>query len=113
MIDVGCGCGQTTIALAGRVGAAGSALGVDISRPMLAVARRRLAERGLAQASVVEADAQTFAFEPQAADAVFSRFGVMFFADPAAAFANILKSLKPGGRLGFVCWRDASPKIRG
>jgi SAM-dependent methyltransferase len=105
VVDIGCGCGQTTIALADRVGAAGSVLGVDISRPMLAVARRRLAERGLAQASVIEADAQTHPFEADAADAAYSRFGVMFFADPTAAFANIRKALKPGGRLGFVCWR--------
>jgi SAM-dependent methyltransferase len=105
VVDIGCGCGQTAIALAGRVGATGSVLGVDVSRPMLAAARQRLAEQGLAQASVVEADAQTHPFEPQAFDAVFSRFGVMFFDDPTVAFANILKGLKHGGRLGFVCWR--------
>jgi SAM-dependent methyltransferase len=105
VIDIGCGCGQTTMALAGRVGAVGSVLGVDVSRPMLAVARRRLAEQGLAQASLIEADAQTEAFEPEAFDAAFSRFGVMFFSDPTAAFANILKGLKHEGRLGFVCWR--------
>ena len=105
VVDIGCGCGQTTIALAGRVGAAGSVLGVDISRPMLAAARRRLAAQGLSQASVIEADAQTHPFEAEAFDAAFSRFGVMFFEDPTAAFANILKGLKPSGRLGFVCWR--------
>jgi SAM-dependent methyltransferase len=108
VVDIGCGCGQTTIALAGRVGAAGSVLGVDISRPMLAAARQRLAAQGLAQASVVEADAQTHPFEAEAFDAAFSRFGVMFFEDPTAAFANILKGLKHGGRLGFVCWRSAA-----
>lgn len=111
VLDIGCGCGQTTLALAARVGPAGAVLGVDISRPMLEVARRRIAQQGLGQASVIEADAQAFAFEPGAFDAVFSRFGVMFFGDPAAAFANIRKGLKPGGRLGFVCWRsfDANP----
>jgi SAM-dependent methyltransferase len=107
VVDIGCGCGQTTVALAERVGAAGSVVGVDISRPMLAAARRRIAEHGLAQASVIEADAQTFAFEAEGFDAVFSRFGVMFFADPTAAFANILKGLRHGGRLGFLCWRAA------
>jgi SAM-dependent methyltransferase len=105
VIDIGCGCGETTLALATEVGAAGSVLGVDISQPMLAVARKRIDAEGLTQASVTEADAQTHPFAPVAADAVFSRFGVMFFEDPTAAFANILKGLKPGGRLAFVCWR--------
>ncbi|HEY3888018.1 MAG TPA: methyltransferase domain-containing protein, partial [Caulobacteraceae bacterium] len=105
VVDIGCGCGQTTVALASQVGAAGAVLGVDISRPMLVAARRRLAAQGLAQAGVIEADAQTHPFAAAAFDAVFSRFGVMFFEDPTAAFGNILKGLKPGGRLGFVCWR--------
>jgi SAM-dependent methyltransferase len=105
VIDIGCGCGQTTLALARRVGAGGAVLGADISRPMLAVARRRAAEQGLAQVALVEADAQTHPFERRGFDAAFSRFGVMFFADPVAAFANIRRGLRPGGRLGFVCWR--------
>jgi SAM-dependent methyltransferase len=104
VIDIGCGCGDTTLELARRVGAGGSVLGADISAPMLDVARRRAGEAGLAQASFVQADAQAHAFAGDA-DAVFSRFGVMFFADPAAAFANIRRGLKPGGRLAFVCWR--------
>ena len=103
LIDIGCGAGQTTLALAGRVGPDGSVLGVDISVPMLEVARRRA--EGLGNVAFLEADAQTQAFEPGAADAVFSRFGVMFFADPPAAFANIRKALKPDARLAFVCWR--------
>lgn len=102
-IDIGCGCGQTTLALAGAVGPGGFVTGVDISRPMLAVARRRAASA--ANAAFLEADAQTHPFPPGAADAIFSRFGVMFFEDPSAAFANIRAALKPGGRLGFVCWR--------
>jgi ubiquinone/menaquinone biosynthesis C-methylase UbiE len=105
VVDIGCGCGQTTLALASEVGAAGSVLGVDVSQPMLAVARKRIDAEGLIQASVTQADAQTHPFAPVAADAVFSRFGVMFFEDPTAAFANILKGLKPGARLAFVCWR--------
>ena len=105
VLDIGCGCGQTTLALAARVGPGGAVLGVDISRPMLDVARRRIAEHRLSQASVIEADAQAHAFEAGGFDAVFSRFGVMFFDNPTAAFANIRKGLKPGGRLGFVCWR--------
>ena len=93
LIDIGCGCGDTTLELAGRVGAAGKVLGADISAPMLAVARQRAEAAGLANVSVAQADAQVHAFEP--ADAIYSRFGVMFFADPAAAFANIRRALKP------------------
>jgi SAM-dependent methyltransferase len=102
ILDIGCGCGDTTLALAGRVGAGGAVLGVDISAPMLAVARGRAA--GVAGASFREADAQTARFDAPF-DAAFSRFGVMFFGDPAAAFGNIRGALRPGGRLGFVCWR--------
>jgi len=100
VLDIGCGAGETSLALA----AAGAEVtGVDISRPLLEIARRRTAGRdGLA---FIEADAQTYAFAPGGFDAVFSRFGVMFFADPPAAFANIRKGVKPGGRLAFVCWR--------
>lgn len=107
-IDIGCGCGQTTLELARRVGGNGGALGVDISLPMLAVARARADQALAAGVRFLEADAQTHAFEPASADAVFSRFGVMFFADPTAAFANIRGALSPAGRLGFVCWRAMS-----
>jgi SAM-dependent methyltransferase len=103
ILDVGCGCGDTTLALAKAVGPAGEVVGLDISRPMLEVARRRAAEGG-AKARFVEADAQTATLEG-GFDGLYSRFGVMFFADPAAAFRNLLGALKPGGRLAFVCWR--------
>jgi SAM-dependent methyltransferase len=103
LIDIGCGCGDTTMELARRVGAEGAVLGADISAPMLAVARARAAAAGFSQARFVEADAQTRIFEP--ADGVFSRFGVMFFTDPTAAFANLRRALRPGGRIAFVCWR--------
>jgi SAM-dependent methyltransferase len=106
MIDVGCGCGDTTLALAGRVGSSGSAIGVDICAPMLARARERAAESGIANARFLEADAQTHAFEPGTANAVFSRFGIMFFADPIAAFTNLRTALAPGGRVAFVCWQQ-------
>jgi SAM-dependent methyltransferase len=105
-LDVGCGCGHTTRELARRVGPSGAVTAVDISKPMLAVASGEAAGAGLKNISFVEADAQVYPFAPGAFDAVFSRFGVMFFADPVAAFANVRRALKPGsGRLAFVCWR--------
>lgn len=105
IVDVGCGCGQTSLQLAGRVGPKGSVLGIDISRPMLALAKARAEAAGAAQVRFVEADAQTYGFEAGSADGLFSRFGWMFFPDPPAAFANLRRALKPGGRVGFVCWR--------
>lgn len=109
ILDVGCGAGQTTLDLAEAVMPGGTVLGVDISRPMLDLARRRAA--GVAGVSFQEADAQTFAFAPASFDAAFSRFGVMFFADPVAAFRNIARALKPGGRLAFVCWRTPQENV--
>jgi ubiquinone/menaquinone biosynthesis C-methylase UbiE len=104
VIDVGCGCGATTIALAERVAPTGSALGVDISEPMLSRARER-ASRSL-PLSFVLADATVYPFDPQNFDLLVSRFGVMFFAEPAVSFANLRRALRPDGRLAFVCWRD-------
>lgn len=104
VLDIGCGAGQTSFDLAQAVGVDGEVLGADISRPLLDVARRR--REGVPHLHFVEADAQTHVFEPGHFDAVFSRFGVMFFADPVEAFANIHRALKPGGRLAFVCWRS-------
>lgn len=106
VLDVGCGCGATSLSLASRVGPGGSVVGVDIARALLARARERAAAASLAHVSFLEGDAQTYAFEPASADAVFSRFGVMFFDDPTAAFANLLRATRPGGALGFVCWRS-------
>jgi len=105
ILDIGCGCGATTLELAHVVGPGGEALGVDLSQAMLAVGRRRAAEAGLAQARFVQADAQVFAPAPAGYDAAYSRFGVMLFADPVAAFANIARALAPGGRVAFVAWR--------
>jgi SAM-dependent methyltransferase len=102
VVDVGCGCGATLVSLAAAVGPSGRVLGVDIARPILERARARTA--GLPQVELVEADAQTFAFAGNE-DLVFSRHGVMFFRDEAAAFANLARALRDGGRLTFVCWR--------
>ena len=103
VLDIGCGAGGTSLQLAQAVAPGGDVTGVDISRPLLEVARQRAS--GIPGLSFVEADAQTYPFETAGFDAVFSRFGVMFFADPVAAFANIRRALKPGGRLAFVSWR--------
>ena len=100
ILDIGCGAGATTAALAAMVGSSGAVTGVDVSKPLLEAAVRR----GSA-ARFVEADAQTADLGAGAFDALFSRFGVMFFEDPAAAFTNLRRALKPGGRLAFVCWR--------
>ena len=105
IIDIGCGCGQSSLELSTRVGPAGRVLGVDISTPMLEIARRRPAPVAAAQAEFRQIDAQTGELGSAVFDAAFSRFGVMFFADPVAAFGNIAGALTPGGRLGFVCWR--------
>lgn len=105
VLDIGCGCGQTSFELARRVGPTGQVLGADISAPMLEVARERAAQATGAQVSFLQADAQTHAFPKGGFDLAFSRFGVMFFDDPAAAFRNIGAALRPGGRLAFVCWR--------
>jgi SAM-dependent methyltransferase len=105
ILDVGCGCGDTALALARQVGPAGRVLGIDISAPMLARARERAAKSGITNVSFEHADAQTHALPAAAFDALFSRFGVMFFEAPPTAFANLARALKPGGRVVFACWQ--------
>jgi SAM-dependent methyltransferase len=104
VLDVGCGCGATTLAAARSV-APGAAVGVDLSVPMLARARQIAAQAGVANASFEEGDAQVCSFG-NTFDAVISRLGVMFFEDPVVAFANLRAATKPGGRLAFVCWQS-------
>ncbi|MGZ5939288.1 MAG: class I SAM-dependent methyltransferase [Rhizomicrobium sp.] len=103
VLDIGCGCGTTTLAFAEAAGPAGRVTGLDISAPMLGVARAR-AKSAAKPVEFLEADASVHSFKGDF-DAVTSRFGVMFFSDPTKAFANIRRALKPGGRLAFVCWR--------
>ncbi len=103
-LDVGCGPGATTLELARAVGPEGAVAGVDVAPMLLQIARRKAA--GVDNVSFVEADAQAFVFEPGHFDLIFSRFGVMFFDDPVAAFANLRRACRSGGRLAFVCWRS-------
>lgn len=105
VLDVGCGTGATTLAVAGRLGVGGRALGVDLSPPMTEAARAR-AERAGSLASFVCADAQTYAFEAASFDVILSRFGVMFFDDPTEAFANLRRAARADGELCFVVWRS-------
>jgi SAM-dependent methyltransferase len=102
VLDIGCGNGQLT-RLAARAAQAGRAHGIDLSAPMLATARARAAEEGVANVTFQEADAQVVPFPAGGFDVAVSRFGVMFFADPVGAFANIGRALRPAGRLAFVC----------
>lgn len=105
IIDIGCGTGTSSLQLAERVGDRGQVLGIDISSTMIEVATNRAAELGVSNLSFAIGDAHVQHFEPKW-NAVFSRFGVMFFADPTAAFANIATALQADGRLGFVCWQS-------
>lgn len=104
IVDVGCGCGATAIAFAQKVGPTGQVLGIDISAPMLARARQ-LAPAGL-PVDFVLADATVYPFVSGSFDLLVSRFGVMFFAQPALSFANMRRALRLSGRLAFACWRE-------
>ena len=103
VLDVGCGTGATTLAIA-RALNGGNAVGIDISEPMLALARAR-AERERLPAVFVRADAEVHPFEPASFDTIVSRFGVMFFADPVRAFANLRSAVRRGGDLALIAWR--------
>src|SRR5215469_1526425 len=108
VLDVGCGTGTTSMALADAVGPKGRVTGIDISKPMLGMARQR--GQGRANLAFIEADASQAAFQPEH-DLLFSRFGVMFFDDSGAAFANLRMAGKPGGRIAFVCWRSPQENL--
>lgn len=107
-LDIGCGCGDTTLSLSDRVGLDGHAVGLDISESMIARAKERAAAvetMGLPCPRFVIGDASSYEFKAANYDLLFSRFGVMFFADPAAAFTNMRRSLRSGGRTAFICWQ--------
>jgi len=103
-IDIGCGSGELSIAVAQKVGQSGHVLGIDVSAPMLARARQ-VAPQGF-PIDFVLSDATIYPFERASADLLISRFGVMFFAEPARSFGNLRKALKSSGRLAFACWRE-------
>lgn len=104
IVDIGCGAGQTVLQLAERVGPHGRVIGVDIAPLLLDVARTRTA--GLAQVSFISGDAAQLDLPRQSVDGLFSRFGVMAFENPMAAFSRLREVLRPSGRLAFVCWRS-------
>ncbi|HEY0126383.1 MAG TPA: methyltransferase domain-containing protein [Blastococcus sp.] len=105
VLDVGCGAGISSSAAA-RTAVDGHVVGLDLSAPLLAVARRRTEAAGLANVTFLQGDAQVHPFEPAAFDVVLSRFGVMFFADPPAAFTNIGRAVRPEGRLAMLVWQE-------
>jgi SAM-dependent methyltransferase len=107
VLDVGCGTGSTTLAVARLSGAKGRSVGIDVSEPMIAAARARV-EREALPARFIRADAQTYAFEPASFDTIISRFGVMFFDDPVRAFANLRRAATDNAELRFVAWRSAA-----
>jgi SAM-dependent methyltransferase len=107
VLDVGCGTGATTRAIARSLGAAGRVTGLDISEPMIAAARAR-AERDRVPVELIVADAEAHPFEPRSFDLIVSRFGVMFFADPVRAFANLRRAARDGAALRVLAWRGAA-----
>lgn len=105
VLDIGCGAGATSLELASAVGESGNVIGVDVSEPLIGRARERAQASGL-PVEFRLADASAPLFAPHSFDLLFSRFGVMFFDDPVAAFTELRKTLKPGGRIAFACWQE-------
>lgn len=106
VVDLGCGSGGTTLELASRVGAGGGVLGVDIADEMLERGRERATQLGVTTVEFLNADVQVEDLGTARFDAAYSRFGVMFFDDPIAAFTNVRRALRPEGLLSFVCWQS-------
>jgi SAM-dependent methyltransferase len=111
VLDVGCGTGATALPFAAAVAPGGHVIGIDISAPMLEQARKNLGAAGLANVSLLQADAQVHRFAPDSYDLVISRFGVMFFADPVAAFASLHTGLRRGGRLCMAVWASIAENM--
>jgi SAM-dependent methyltransferase len=107
VLDIGCGTGATTLAIARHLPPGGSCVGLDISEPMIALARKRAASEPTPP-RFVAGDAQTYAFDPASFDLIVSRFGIMFFADPVQAFANLRRAAAPGAALECIAWRSAA-----
>ena len=110
VLDIGCGCGATT-RQAAELAAHGPALGVDLSEEMLTRARQRASEQRLGNVTFLKTDAQVHAFDSEAFDVVISKYGAMLFADPIAAFRNIAKAVRPGGRLALLAWRELDTNV--
>lgn len=108
VLDIGCGAGATTLDMARRVGPDGLGVGVDVSEALLELARQRARSEAVGNVDFVRADAAAHDFGGPVFDAAISRYGVMFFEDPDAAFANLRRALRPGGGLTFACWRSAA-----
>ncbi len=106
VLDLGCGSGTTTFEIARRIAPTGSVTGIDFSETLLALAREQAAAEPDLPIAFESADVETHGFAPESFDVAFSRFGVMFYADPARAFTGVRRALVPGGRLAFVCWRE-------
>jgi SAM-dependent methyltransferase len=111
VLDIGCGTGATAIPFAAAVGATGHVTGVDISEPMLGQARENIAKAGAGNITLVKADAQVHRFPADSFDLLISRFGVMFFADPVAAFANLFAGLRQGGRVCMAVWASMAENV--
>ena len=111
VLDIGCGSGTTVLELAARVGPGGHVLGADISNQSVARARQRIADAGSRHAEAIVADVSCHPFEQNGFELAFSRFGVMFFSDPPAAFANVRHAMKPGGRVALAVFRAASENL--
>jgi SAM-dependent methyltransferase len=108
VLDIGCGCGDTTIELARRVGKDGYVLGVDISEMIISSAKKKINLKKQSHVDFKCLDAQNYDFDKTSFDVIFSRFGVMFFDDPIAAFSNLRASLRSNGHIAFVCWQPVT-----
>jgi SAM-dependent methyltransferase len=111
VLDIGCGGGTTTLEFARQVGPSGHVIGADIAENSIACVRRRIADAGLTQAEAIVADVSVHPFAPESIDLVFSRLGIMFFTDPTAAFANVRRAVKSGGRLTALVFRAAKENL--